>query len=48
VKALVEAHGGTVHVDSAPANGTRVTVVLPALAGPFLSLSSENVPLTVQ
>jgi signal transduction histidine kinase len=30
VKALVEAHGGTVRVDSAPAIGTRVTVVLPA------------------
>jgi two-component system sensor histidine kinase KdpD len=36
VKALVEAHGGTVRVDSAPASGTRVTVVLPAPAGPFL------------
>jgi signal transduction histidine kinase len=32
VKALVEAHGGTVHVDSAPALGTRVTVVLPPAA----------------
>jgi signal transduction histidine kinase len=30
VKALVEAHGGTVCVDSAPMIGTRVTVVLPA------------------
>ena len=29
VKALVEAHGGTVRVDSAPALGTRVTVLLP-------------------
>jgi len=29
VKALVEAHGGTVRVDSAPALGTRVTVVVP-------------------
>jgi two-component system, OmpR family, sensor histidine kinase KdpD len=29
VKALVEAHGGTVRVDSAPALGTRVTVMLP-------------------
>jgi signal transduction histidine kinase len=36
VKALVEAHGGTVRVDSTPALGTRVTVVLPAPAGPFL------------
>ena len=36
VKALVEAHGGTVRVDSAPAIGTRVTVVLPAPDGPFL------------
>jgi signal transduction histidine kinase len=33
VKALVEAHGGAVEVESAPALGTRVTVVLPALAG---------------
>ena len=32
VKALVEAHGGTVRVESAPALGTRVTVVLPACA----------------
>ena len=30
VKALVEAHGGTVRVDSAPALGTRVTIVLPS------------------
>ena len=30
VKALVEAHGGTVRVDIAPAAGTRVTVVLPS------------------
>jgi len=30
VKALVEAHGGTVRVESAPALGTRVTVVLPS------------------
>jgi len=30
VKALVEAHGGTVRVESAPSMGTRVTVVLPA------------------
>ena len=36
VKALVEAHGGTVRVDSTPAIGTRVTVVLPAPAGAFL------------
>jgi signal transduction histidine kinase len=36
VKALVEAHGGTVRVDSVPASGTRVTVVLPAPTGPFL------------
>ena len=32
VKALVEAHGGTVHVESAPALGTRVTVLLPSYA----------------
>jgi two-component system sensor histidine kinase KdpD len=41
VKALVEAHGGTVGVDSAPALGTRVTVILPpatasATGRPFL------------
>ena len=30
VKALVEAHGGTVRVDSTPALGTRVTIVLPS------------------
>jgi signal transduction histidine kinase len=34
VKALVEAHGGTVRVDSAPAIGTRVTVVLPSSERP--------------
>lgn len=33
VKALVEAHGGAVSVESAPMLGTRVTVVLPALEG---------------
>jgi signal transduction histidine kinase len=33
VKALVEAHGGAVNVESAPTLGTRVTVVLPALHG---------------
>ena len=33
VKALVEAHGGAVRVDSAPALGTRVTVVLPSSPG---------------
>jgi signal transduction histidine kinase len=31
VKALVEAHGGAISVESAPMLGTRVTVVLPAL-----------------
>jgi signal transduction histidine kinase len=34
VKALVEAHGGTVRVESAPAMGTRVTVVLPSAPRP--------------
>ncbi|PYM96520.1 MAG: hypothetical protein DME04_01790 [Candidatus Rokuibacteriota bacterium] len=34
VKALVEAHGGAVRVDSVPALGTRVTFVLPSYAGP--------------
>ena len=35
VKALVEAHGGAVHVESAPIVGTRVTVILPAFQGPI-------------
>jgi len=34
VKALVEAHGGAVRVDSVPMLGTRVTFVLPSYAGP--------------
>ena len=34
VKALVEAHGGAVRVDSVPMQGTRVTFVLPSYAGP--------------
>ncbi len=34
VKALVEAHGGTVRVESAPAMGTRVTVILPSAPRP--------------
>ena len=34
VKALVEAHGGAVRVDSVPMLGTRVTFVLPSCAGP--------------
>src|SRR5437867_3380276 len=34
VKALVEAHGGAVRVESAPVIGTRVTVILPAFHGP--------------
>jgi signal transduction histidine kinase len=33
VKALVEAHGGSVHVESAPALGTCVRVVLPVQEG---------------
>ena len=36
VRGIMEAHGGTVRVDSTPAIGTRVTVVLPAPEGPFL------------
>ena len=31
VKALVEAHGGTIRVESEPARGTRVTFTLPVL-----------------
>src|SRR5439155_1260961 len=31
----VEAHGGAVHVESAPIVGTRVTVILPAFQGPI-------------
>jgi signal transduction histidine kinase len=41
VKALVEAHGGAVEVESAPTLGTRVTVVLPASQGPFLDTPSQ-------
>jgi two-component system, OmpR family, sensor histidine kinase KdpD len=41
VKALVEAHGGAVEVESAPTLGTRVTVVLPAAPGPFLDTPSQ-------
>lgn len=29
-KALVEMHGGTLHIDSALSQGTTVTVILPA------------------
>jgi signal transduction histidine kinase len=32
VKSLVDAHGGTIELDSAPDHGTRVTFVLPAAA----------------
>jgi len=39
VKALVEAHGGVVEVESAPTLGTRVTVVLPA--APVRSLTPQ-------
>jgi signal transduction histidine kinase len=46
VKALVEAHGGSVRVESAPAVGTRVTVVLPTgtahASGPFLDTPSRG------
>jgi signal transduction histidine kinase len=46
VKALVEAHGGSVRVESAPAMGTRVTVVLPTGtahdSGPFLDTPSRG------
>jgi len=41
VKALVEAHGGAVEVESAPTLGTRVTVVLPASPGRFLDTPSR-------
>jgi signal transduction histidine kinase len=32
VKSLIDAHGGTVHLESAPGEGTRVTFVLPAVS----------------
>jgi signal transduction histidine kinase len=32
VKSLVDAHGGTIHLESAPDRGTRVTFVLPAVS----------------
>jgi len=32
VRALVEAHRGTIHLDSVPGGGTRATVTLPALS----------------
>jgi len=35
-KALAEAYGGIIRADSAPGKGTRMTVVLPASAGPEL------------
>jgi two-component system sensor histidine kinase KdpD len=41
VKALVEAHGGAIEVESAPTLGTRVTVVLPASHGRFLDTPSQ-------
>jgi two-component system, OmpR family, sensor histidine kinase KdpD len=44
VKALVEAHGGTVRVDSAPPLGTRVTVVLPARAVAATHQHNGSVP----
>jgi signal transduction histidine kinase len=33
VKSLIDAHGGTIELDSAPGRGTRVTFVLPAALG---------------
>ena len=32
VKSLVDAHGGTIQLESAPDQGTRVTFVLPAVS----------------
>jgi signal transduction histidine kinase len=31
VKSLIDAHGGAIHLESAPDRGTRVTFVLPAV-----------------
>ncbi len=31
VKSLIEAHGGSISIESAPALGTRVTFILPAV-----------------
>jgi signal transduction histidine kinase len=37
VKALVELHGGSIHIDSAPGEGTSVTCIIPALASALAS-----------
>ena len=43
VKSLIELHGGTVAIDSAPGRGTRITCRLPATEPDGAGLSSESI-----
>lgn len=40
VKSLVEAHGGTLSIESEPGKGTRVTVAFPASANPAVGIGT--------
>jgi two-component system, OmpR family, sensor kinase len=42
VAAIVAAHGGNVHVDTAPGAGLRVTVSIPRLASPIVSAEDDD------